>query len=403
MVRLTFPEIHAVGAPKCRAAKRRSVVSPWTARLALLLFTLFTPRLCDAQQASRSPEDVRLHELQLIGTHNSYHLEPHPAVGDLIRTAGTSLLEAIQYTHRPLPQQLQDLQVRQLELDIYADPAGGLFAAPIGRTIVTAAGRDAGPDPNADGQLSAPGFKILHAPGFDYLSNVATLSQAFQQIRVWSEAHPRHLPVMVLLELKDSAPGPTGIRVVPYDTPLLQQLNELILQHFPADTRLVPQELCTAEDACVRDAVLRRGWPPVRDLRGKVFFCLDNEGQWPERYLDACEAPRQALLFVSVAADHPQAAWMKRNDPEQQFQEIQSLVRQHFLIRTRADADTRQSRSNDGRRRDQAMASGAQYISTDFPEPQARFSDYSVRWPDQQPARYNPLFSAPPASGTPWE
>jgi hypothetical protein len=403
MVRLTGRGNHVADASGGHAAALCSAVRPWAPRLVLLLVTQFHSGLCEAQQTSRDPDDVRLHELQLIGTHNSYHLEPHPPVGDLIRTAGTSLLEAIQYTHRPLPQQLQDLQVRQLELDIYADPAGGLFAAPIGRTIVTAAGRDPGPDPNADGQLNAPGFKILHAPGFDYLSNVATLSQAFQQIRAWSEAHPRHLPVMVLLELKDSAPGPTGIRVVPYDAPLLQQLNELILQHFPASTRLIPQDLCSAEDACVRDSVLRRGWPPVRDLRGKVFFCLDNEGQWPDRYLDACESPRQALLFVSVAADHPQAAWMKRNDPEQQFQEIQSLVRQHFLIRTRADADTRQSRSNDGRRRDQAMASGAQYISTDFPEPQARFSDYSVRWPDQQPARYNPLFSAPPASGTRWE
>jgi len=356
-----------------------------------------------AGQSQRSPDEIRLHEIQLIGTHNSYHLAPHAQVGSLIGTVSDSLLKSIEYSHRPLPEQLEQLQVRQLELDVYADPEGGLFANPIGRSLVVAAGQDPGPDPNADGSLIQPGFKVLHAPGFDFLTTVTTLRQAFLQVRTWSKSRPDHLPVMILLELKESAPGPTGVKVVRYSPELLQQLNALICEIFPADSRFSPQDLCAAEDTCVRDAVLRCGWPLLRDVRGRVFFCLDNEGPWTERYLQACATPKEAILFVSVSPEHPQAAWLKKNDPEQQFAEIQSLVDRHFLIRTRADADTLQSRGNDGSRREQAMASGAQYISTDFPQPQPGFSTYSVRWSDGQPARYNPRFSPAPSPSVHWE
>jgi len=67
-------------------------------------------------------------------------------------------------------------------------------------------------------------------------------------------------------------------------------------------------------------------------------------------------------------------------------------VKQGFLVRTRADADTTEARQNNTTRREKAFASGAQYISTDFPEPLAAFSDYCVRWPDHAPARISPLF-----------
>ena len=72
---------------------------------------------------------------------------------------------------------------------------------------------------------------------------------------------------------------------------------------------------------------------------------------------------------------------MKRNDPVRSFDEIRSLVAEGFLVRTRADAGTVEARANDGSRRDKALASGAQLVSTDFPEPDPRFGDYHVSLP----------------------
>ena len=96
-------------------------------------------------------------------------------------------------------------------------------------------------------------------------------------------------------------------------------------------------------------------------------------------------------MFVPVAAGHPAAAWTIVNDPVKDFDEIQRLVRAGLLIRTRADADTLQARRNDPSQRDKAFASGAQFISTDFPEPRLEFSPYAVRLPGNVVARSNPV------------
>ncbi|MGV2332872.1 MAG UNVERIFIED_CONTAM: phosphatidylinositol-specific phospholipase C1-like protein [Planctomycetaceae bacterium] len=357
-----------------------------TVRCRILLLSLlsFFP-------AAATADDLRLHQIQVIGTHNSYHIEPAAGLKPFIRSAGVSLLQSIEYTHRPLPEQLSQLCVRQLELDIYADPVGGLFAKPLGRALALAAGADPGDDPNADSLLSQPGFKVLHAPGFDYATRTPTLSSAFEQIRTWSKANPGHLPVMILLELKEVAPGPSGVQPVKFTASLLRELHQLIAHTFPQEACLTPQDLCEPGDSCVRNAVLSRGWPKVSAVRGRVFFCLDNEGGWVDRWLEAMNEIQQPRVFVSVSPEHPQAAWLKRNDPVSQFSEIQRLVRQNFLIRTRADADTSESRSGETARRERALASGAQYISTDFPEADARFTDYAVRWPEGAAGRRNPV------------
>lgn len=147
----------------------------------------------------------------------------------------------------------------------------------------------------------------------------------------------------------------------------------------------------------LRDAVTARGWPTVDAVRGKVVFLLDNEGAICREYLQASEVLAGRLLFVSVPRTHPAAAWMKRNDPIGSFDEIQSLVKDGFLVRTRADAGTVEARANDPMRRDKAFASGAQLVSTDYPEPDLRFSEYAVRFEPRVVVRANPVSG--PAAG----
>ena len=103
-------------------------------------------------------------------------------------------------------------------------------------------------------------------------------------------------------------------------------------------------------------------------------------------------------MFATVAPEHPAAAWFKVNDPIKDFDKIQRLVKAGFLVRTRADADTRQARKGDVTQRDKALASGAQFVSTDYREPDRRLSDYSVQFPGGQVARSNPV-SGDPAWG----
>ncbi len=82
---------------------------------------------------------------------------------------------------------------------------------------------------------------------------------------------------------------------------------------------------------------------------------------------------------------------MKRNDPQSNPGDIESLVEMGYMVRTRADADTVQSRNNDTTRREAALNSGAHFISTDYPEPNPDFSDYQVSIPGGGIARCNPI------------
>ena len=102
------------------------------------------------------------------------------------------------------------------------------------------------------------------------------------------------------------------------------------------------------------------------------------------------EGWQQRPMFTNAPEGHPAAGIMILNEPVEQFDEIQRLVAAGYMVRTRADADTREARDNNTSRRDAAFASGAQAISTDYYQPATHFgNDYQVILP--QAIRCNPV------------
>lgn len=358
---------------------------PYVARLAPRLLAADQPASPAAAASSApaawpdpdlAPDDVRLNRLQLAGTHNSYHLAPDAVAAGAVRAVAPREAAAIDCSQRPLAEQLERLALRHFELDLFLDPLGGLYAKPLALRLAEQLGRKVPPhDP--DGELAAPGIKVLHSPDFDVRTTAYTLQSALRQIKAWSDRRPRHVPIFLLLELKSESFSP-ATKPPDWDEKALDQLERAILDVIPGE-RIVTPDLVRGGSATLRDAVGGRGWPTVGATRGKFVFLLDNEDAVRERYLRRSETLKERLLFVSVARNHPAAAWMKRNDPEEAFDEIRELVRDGFLVRTRADAGTVEARRADGTRRDRAYASGAQLISTDFPEPDPRWPTYSGR------------------------
>ena len=70
--------------------------------------------LCAAQSAN---DAVKINQIQLIGTHNSYHAGLAPSEAKLMMEKNLKLYQALEYRHRPLDDQLS-AGVRQIELDI---------------------------------------------------------------------------------------------------------------------------------------------------------------------------------------------------------------------------------------------------------------------------------------------
>ena len=366
--------------------------------LVFALVVLCCGGLMAGRRRASAEEPIHLNQIQVIGTHNSYHLAPSPSVLRLAGPRGPEMGKGLDYGHRPLAEQFSVLGMRQVELDLFADPVGGRYARPAGRLILEKMGRDPGPDPDEGGRLRTPGPKIFHIQDIDYRSTVATFAEALRQIRSWSAAHPRHVPILVQIELKETPVFGLPTRPAKFGRSGLDAVDREIHAVFPDRTLLTPDDV-RGESATLPQAIQSRGWPVLDDVRGRVLFALDVEAPTRDLYLEDHPALRGRAMFVAVPSDHPAAAWMIVNDPVKDFEQIQTLVRSGFLVRTRADAETLQARHNDPLQRDKALASGAQFISTDFPEARPEFSPYHVRLPGNVVARSNPLNGPKQAAG----
>src|SRR5450432_1772570 len=69
---------------------------------------------------------LRLNQIQVLGSHNSYHGQPYPQVLAALEKVNTATAASLDYSHRPIAQQFP-LGVRQLELDVWSDPKGGKY------------------------------------------------------------------------------------------------------------------------------------------------------------------------------------------------------------------------------------------------------------------------------------
>lgn len=342
-------------------------------------------------QLSIEHDELRLNQIQVIGSHNSYHLAPEPELMKFIGLGGKRVAESIDYTHPSLTQQLNQ-GIRQFELDVYADPAGGLFANPLGLQMIRDAGKEPQYVPNRDGKLLQPGLKIIHEPNFDYATRNETFFDALQEIDRWSAENKAHLPILVLVELKEKSAVASSLKFVPFDRTQLLGVDTEIRKAIAAERLLTPDDFRKSEST-LREAIQNHGWPRLKDCRGKIFFALDNEGPILSRYLEEHPALEGRAMLASVAPDHPAAAFRKLNDPVGQFDEIRQSVEQGLIVRTRTDASTFQARNNDTTQRDKAFASGAQFVSTDYWNADPRFSDYKVRFANDKLVQTNPNIS----------
>lgn len=338
---------------------------------------------------------LRINQIQVIGSHNSYHVEPQEPVASALKSFDPALLAGLEYTHSPLPVQFDDEGVRQIELDVFADPAGGRYDQ---RHLLPSLGLPA--DSGAP-ELERPGFKVLHVQEVDFLSTCLTFVQCLEQVKAWSDAHRRHVPIAVLVELKDEAiPDPLGtfVQPLPIGPAELDALDAEIRSVFPGDRIITPDDV-RGTAGTLGEAVLAGGWPTLGDARGKVMFLMDNGGQKRLDYLSGHPSLEGRVLFTNAEPGEPDAAFVKRNDPlDRSGTTIPELVRRGYIVRTRADGDTVQARTGDTTQRDAALRSGAQWISTDYPVPgrAERFgTDYVAQLPGHNVARCNPVNTGP--------
>jgi hypothetical protein len=347
-----------------------------------------------AAQTAPSREVVKMNEIQVIGTHNSYHAGLPPGEAKLFLDRNPQVFQALEYRHRPLDQQLAS-GVRQIELDIFADTEGGRYAHPKGPDAVAAANLPKDPEFDPEGIMSKPGFKVMHLQDFDYRSTCQPLIACLKILRAWSHSNPKHVPIFILLETKQSDLPPQ------YHATSPEKFTSLTFDALDAEIRSVftPNEMITPDQvrgkhATLEKAVLDHAWPTLDAARGKVIFLMDQRPVGPV-YLEGHPSLADRLIFTNAEPGQPDCAFTEENEGSQEA--IAALVRKGYLVRTRTDADTKQARTNDTGRREIALASGAQLLSTDYPASEAsQWTGYAVSLPGGAVARCNPV-DAPPS------
>ena len=340
-----------------------------------------------------NPADrLRLDQVQVIGTHNSFHVAATGKEHQLLVDLNPQQASQRTYTHRPLHEQLGTEKVRQIELDIFADAKGGLYADPALR-------RQAGLVPYVDEvpAMAQPGTKVLHEQDVDYHSVCPTLIGCLRQVKRWSDADPGHVPLAINIQFKD---GPL-IFAVP-DQAVPERWMTAAMDGLDGDIRSVfdPGDLITPDDVrgdhtTLEQAVLDHAWPTLAESRGKVMFLMINAEPYRSLYLAGHAGLKGRVLFSNASPGQPDASYIGVDDPVADAARIADLVAKGYLVRTRADTPAKQGETGDTTMRDAALASGAQWISTDYPgprgaEPQTG-TDYTVELPGFRAARCNPV------------
>ncbi|MCU1371135.1 MAG: putative secreted protein [Ilumatobacteraceae bacterium] len=335
-------------------------------------------------------DDVHLNEIQTVGSHNSYKTMVSDKEEALRRQFIDGAADLMQYQHEPLGTQFQSRKVRQIELDVYLDQSGGLYSDPLLRSA-------AGVGPY-DPAMNEPGIKVLHIQDVDYASTCLTFVDCLQQIKTWSDANPSHVPLAVLVELKDDPldfPGFTFTAPEKWTAANIGSIDDEIHSVMGADDLLTPDDV-RGSHATLDEAVTTDGWPTLGESRGKVMFMMDNGGGYRSDYLNGHPTLEDRVLFTNADPGDPDAAFIKRNDPFDAS--IPGLVQQGYVVRTRSDADTVEARDNNTGPRDAALASGAQWVSTDYEGPGLAVgftTPYVVEIPGGTVARCNPVNGPP--------
>jgi Phosphoinositide phospholipase C, Ca2+-dependent len=323
-----------------------------------LLLALFAASARAGDVADPYPRDdvLRLNHVQAVGTHNSYHVRS-PLVGHL---------HEYDYEHAPLDVQLDDQGVRKFELDLYWDLDLGVF-------------------------------RVHHLNFVDQETRCEFLSECLETLRDWSLAHRGHHPIFLMIEPKgiyypetlsdETICDPPEHEVCHYDD-LDAELRSVLAPDSGPNLLIEPDEVRGAH-ATLREAIVSDGWPTLRATRGRFLGAMLGEED-----LAGYTAGRLSLegraLFVASSPGSDDAAVIFRDDPIGDVAEIQALSALGYVLRTRTDV-LDDAQAGDTTRRDAALASGAHYLSTDYPVPEYLENGYYASIPGGMPSGCNPI------------
>ncbi len=292
---------------------------------------------------------VKFNEVQFLATHNSYQIDAteeykklYYAVGDL--TFGIVNTEKVEFNMDSLTEQFE-LGIRSVEIDI--------------ETV------------DKKGDIS---FVISHNPLYDNTSSCFDFELALEEIKLWSDNNPNHLPITVIIEPKKDVPPIRNMKN--FKAKYANEIDK-ILRDKMGDALLTPADMMGDYES-LKEMRENDGWLPLSETMGKVIFLLHDSAATPG-YINQDETMKSQAMFPmlrSIDKDRSYASFIIDNEPVIAIENEEELLdRCNLIVRTRADSFPNFSES----RYEIADRCSSQIISTDYPirKGESKFHTYS--------------------------
>jgi hypothetical protein len=327
---------------------------------------------------------TKLNEIQVIGSHNSYKIAFDKELWKYVYQQDSNLAKTLQYEHISIYDQLK-LGLRSLEFDVFYDPEGGLFKNPKGLEIT----KRMGGTPKAfdqENKLSEPGLKVFHIQDVDFRSHNLLFVDCLKEVKRWSDDNPNHLPLFITINTKDQN-APQIRKVLKFNKEALNTVGAEIKTVL--SDRLITPDMIRGNSKSLAESVEKKGWPTLNNMRGKIMFVLDESINRAKLYSKNPKLLEGKVMFVKNDDNNELKSPIHIiNNPIKDFNKIKELVAKGHIVRTRADADCIEARTNSNERLNKAIESGAQIISTDYYIKGKLFkTNYEAKFPDGKYAR----------------
>lgn len=303
-------------------------------------------KLADFDLEKALEDGVKINEIAIIGTHNSYQPLPTPQ-----RRLHQKILNFLyngkkgtkyKFEMDPYTEQLE-YGIRNLEIDI--------------ETV------------DKDGEVS---FIVTHDPISDNTSSAYDFAKGLQEIVMWSDNNPGHLPVYLLIEPKGNVPSIGNLKNFSVD--YAKKLDKIIKEVL--GDRLLTPELVKGEFKSLEEMRMADCWPTLKAASGKIIVLL-HPCDVTDEYISIDTSLTSQAMFPMLRfedIDKPYASFILDNEPETAIENNKkTVVEKNLMVRTRADdyphfSDERYSYADD---------CSSYIITTDYPPRHVRPGDHT--------------------------
>ena len=292
---------------------------------------------------------VKYNEVQFLATHNSYQIDAteeckqlYRAISDL--TYGYIDTGFAEFSMDSLTEQFE-LGIRSVEIDI--------------ETV------------DKKGDVS---FVVSHDSLYDNTSSCFNLELALEEIKMWSDHNPNHLPLTIIIEPKKNVPPIRDMKNFKYEYAKI--LDELVREKM-GDTLLTPADMM-GEYESLKEMRENDGWLPLNETMGKVIFLLHDSAA-TSGYINQDKSLKTQAMFPMLRfndRNKSYASFIIDNEPDAALKhEEESIGRCNLIVRTRVDFFPFHPES----RYNLANNCSSQIMSTDYPvrKAESKFHTYS--------------------------